>query len=376
MTLRAAVAIGSNVEPYANVPRALALLSRHPDLTVERVGGVYETAPVGRRPDDPRFLNAAALVSTPLDPAALRSALRAIEAVMGRARSADKNAPRVIDLDVVMIEGWEGDLEGSPIPDPEISRRSHLAVPLADVVGDWEFPGIGKTVGEIAVSMKTTEEEIRLIVTSEFQPMRTDTHYADESRMEELSPTEVYDKEMETTVRGMLAHLGEDPEREGLLRTPLRVAKAMDFLTSGYTTTIEEVVNNAVFESDADEMVLVKEIEFYSMCEHHMLPFFGKAHVAYLPKGKIIGVSKIARIIDVFARRLQVQERLTNQIAIALEEVLDPHGVAVVMEGSHFCMMMRGVQKQGSLMVTSAMRGTFKRDAATRGEFMELIRSS
>jgi GTP cyclohydrolase I len=152
------------------------------------------------------------------------------------------------------------------------------------------------------------------------------------------------------------------------------VAKALDFLTGGYTMSVDEVVGNAIFESDADEMVLVKDVEFYSMCEHHMLPFFGKAHVAYLPKGQIIGVSKIARIIDVFSRRLQVQERLTNQIAAALEEVLDPHGVAVVMEGSHFCMMMRGVQKQGSLMVTSAMRGTFKRDSATRGEFMELIR--
>jgi GTP cyclohydrolase I len=374
MTLRAAVAVGSNVRPQANLPRAMALLRRHPDVSVERISEIYETAPVGGSPDDPRFLNAAVLVTTSLSPAELRSALRAIEASMGRVRTADKNAPRAIDLDIVMIEGWQGVVEGKTIPDPEIQQFPHLAVPLCDVVAAWTLPGIGKTVREIAVAMGIDEEEIHPIVSSDIRPMRTDTHYAAESRMEELSPGEVYDPEMEATVRGMLAHLGEDPEREGLQRTPLRVAKAMDFLTSGYTTTIEEVVNNAIFESDADEMVLVKEIEFYSMCEHHMLPFFGKAHVAYLPKGNIIGVSKIARIIDVFARRLQVQERLTNQIAVALEEVLDPHGVAVVMEGSHFCMMMRGVQKQGSLMVTSAMRGTFKRDAATRGEFMELIR--
>jgi GTP cyclohydrolase I len=172
----------------------------------------------------------------------------------------------------------------------------------------------------------------------------------------------------------MLVQIGEDPEREGLARTPLRVAKAMDFLTSGYTTSIDEVLNGAIFESDADEMVVVKDIEFYSMCEHHMLPFFGKAAVAYLPNKNIIGLSKIARIVDMFARRLQVQERLTNQVADAIEEVLDPHGVAVVMQGSHFCMMMRGVQKQGSSMVTSAMRGGFKSNSSTRSEFMELIK--
>jgi GTP cyclohydrolase I len=135
-----------------------------------------------------------------------------------------------------------------------------------------------------------------------------------------------------------LEEIGEDPDREGLLRTPLRVAKAMDYLTSGYTTSLEDVVNNAVFDAEgAEEMVLVRDVEFYSMCEHHMLPFFGKATVAYLPKGKIIGLSKIARIVDVYARRLQVQERLTNQVADALDEILDPHGVAVIMEGQHLC---------------------------------------
>jgi GTP cyclohydrolase I len=147
----------------------------------------------------------------------------------------------------------------------------------------------------------------------------------------------------------------------------------MDYLTSGYTTSLEEVVNNAVFDAEgAEEMVLVRDVEFYSMCEHHMLPFFGKATVAYLPKGKIIGLSKIARIVDVYARRLQVQERLTNQVADALAEILDPHGVAVIMEGQHLCMMMRGVQKQESNTVTSSMRGTFRTDARTRAEFLEL----
>jgi len=175
-------------------------------------------------------------------------------------------------------------------------------------------------------------------------------------------------------VRQQLVEMGEDPDRQGLARTPLRVAKALDFLTSGYSVSLDEVVNDAIFDAEgADEMVLVKDIEFYSMCEHHMLPFFGKAAVAYLPKGSIIGLSKVARIVDLYARRLQVQERLTNQVAHALDSILEPHGVAVVMEGKHLCMMMRGVQKQDSSMVTSAMLGTFKSDARTRSEFLNLI---
>ncbi|MGI9584865.1 MAG: GTP cyclohydrolase I FolE, partial [Acidimicrobiia bacterium] len=184
----------------------------------------------------------------------------------------------------------------------------------------------------------------------------------------------VYAPRLEAIVRDQLIEIGEDPEREGLVRTPLRVAKAMDFLTSGYSTSLGDVVNDAIFDAEgASEMVVVRDVEYYSMCEHHMLPFFGKATVAYIPRGKIIGLSKIARIVDVYARRLQVQERLTNQVAEAMDEILDPHGVGVVMEGKHLCMMMRGVQKQESNMVTSAMRGTFKDDARTRSEFLELI---
>jgi GTP cyclohydrolase I len=185
---------------------------------------------------------------------------------------------------------------------------------------------------------------------------------------------EVYDPHFEALVEQMLTRVGEDPQRDGLKRTPLRVAKAMDSLTSGYETSLEEVINDALFEDDSDEMVIVKDIEFYSLCEHHMLPFFGKAHVGYLPNGKIIGLSKVARVVDLFARRLQVQERLTGQIADTLMEVLDARGVAVVLEGSHFCMMMRGVQKQNSSTVTRAMRGVFKTDAQTREEFLRLAR--
>ena len=174
----------------------------------------------------------------------------------------------------------------------------------------------------------------------------------------------------------ILKDLGEDTTREGLLRTPYRAEKALRFLTSGYTQNIEELVNGALFAAENDDMVVVKDIEYYSLCEHHMLPFFGRFHVAYLPDKKIIGLSKIPRIVDVFARRLQVQERITQQIADTLMEVLEPRGVAVVSEAQHFCMMMRGVEKQCSSTITSAMIGEFRRNKASKDEFLALIRSS
>ncbi|MCB0713835.1 MAG: GTP cyclohydrolase I FolE [Ignavibacteriae bacterium] len=178
---------------------------------------------------------------------------------------------------------------------------------------------------------------------------------------------------MEELVRENLLLVGEDPDREGLLRTPQRVAKAWEFLTEGYTKNIDEVLNEAIFEERYDEMVIVKDIDFYSLCEHHCLPFFGKAHIAYIPNGKIVGLSKIPRIVDIFARRLQVQERMTQQIAETLQAKLQPQGVAVVTEASHMCMMMRGVQKQNSATTASAMLGVFKHQVETRNEFMTLI---
>jgi GTP cyclohydrolase I len=177
-------------------------------------------------------------------------------------------------------------------------------------------------------------------------------------------------------VREQLALLGEDAEREGLVRTPERVAKAMRFLTSGYEMTVESVVGSALFEEEHENMVMVRDIELYSLCEHHMLPFFGKAHVAYIPNGRIVGLSKLPRIVDVFARRLQVQERLTEQVATAIDDVLAPRGVGVVIEAEHMCMMMRGVEKQNSRTSTSALRGVFRDDAKTRDEFLRLAYSS
>jgi GTP cyclohydrolase IA len=173
-------------------------------------------------------------------------------------------------------------------------------------------------------------------------------------------------------VRRQLALLGEDPEREGLVRTPERVAKAMDFLTGGYSMTLNDVVGHALFEEEHENMVMVRDIELYSLCEHHMLPFFGKAHIAYIPNGKIVGLSKLPRIVEMFARRLQVQERLTEQVAKAIEEVLAPRGVGVVIEAFHMCMMMRGVEKQNSRTITSALRGVFRDDGKTRDEFLRL----
>ena len=179
---------------------------------------------------------------------------------------------------------------------------------------------------------------------------------------------------MKDLITRLLVELGEDPNREGLLRTPIRVEKAFRFLTSGYDANIDAVLNDALFTVDYSEMVIVKDIDFYSLCEHHLLPFFGKCHVAYLPEKKVIGLSKIPRLVDVFARRLQIQERMTNQIAETIRQKVQPKGVAVVCEGTHLCMSMRGVEKQNSFAITSAMLGAFRDSARTRMEFLELIK--
>ncbi|MCT8469471.1 GTP cyclohydrolase I FolE [Chromohalobacter canadensis] len=180
-------------------------------------------------------------------------------------------------------------------------------------------------------------------------------------------------EELATHYRDIIAGLGEDPDREGLRDTPMRAAKAMQFLNQGYGQTLESLVNGAVFESQTDEMILVKDIELYSMCEHHLLPFIGKCHIAYLPKGKVLGLSKFARIVDMYARRMQIQENLTRQIAEAVQDVTEARGVGVIVEAQHMCMMMRGVEKQNSCMKTSVMLGAFRNNLNTRQEFLTLV---
>ena len=180
--------------------------------------------------------------------------------------------------------------------------------------------------------------------------------------------------QLENNNRELLKLIGEDPQREGLVKTPNRVARSWEFFSQGYRANLDDIINDAIFHEDCSEMVVVRDIEFFSMCEHHMIPFFGRAHVGYLPNQKVIGLSKIPRIVDMFARRLQLQERLTSQVANPLEEVLNPVGVAVVMEGRHLCMQMRGVEKQNSFASTSAMLGQFRKSAETRSEFLSIIR--
>jgi GTP cyclohydrolase I len=196
--------------------------------------------------------------------------------------------------------------------------------------------------------------------------MATTTSALESTTLADLSTQDLY--------RELISRIGEDPTRDGLLKTPERMEKSMAYLTRGYTQDVTTVLHNALFDVDYDEMVIVKDIEFYSMCEHHLLPFFGKAHVGYVPDGKVIGLSKLPRLVDVFARRLQVQERLTRQVAEAISDAIHPQGVAVILEASHLCMMMRGVEKQHSATVTSAMLGVFKTQLQTRNEFLSLVR--
>ena len=364
------ISVGSNIERERHLPEAIRLIRRNRQIDVFKVSRFFESDSVGGPDGAPAFFNAAVWACTDLEPDELRDALHHIEAVLGRERPDAADAPRPIDLDLTYYQGVVKDFGDWQLPDPQAETSPHVAIPIADVAPDWEHPVSGLTAYDIVTQLDAADENVRPVMA-----ITLSAPYETRAPQDWDDQREVYAPHLEALVREQLLELGEDPEREGLLRTPLRVAKAMDFLTSGYATSLDEVVNRAIFDAeDADEMVLVKGVEFYSMCEHHMLPFFGKATVAYIPNKKIIGLSKIARVVDLFARRLQVQERFTNQVADAIERILDPLGVAVIIEGKHLCMMMRGVQKQDSSMTTSAMRGSFRESARTRGEFLELAR--
>jgi GTP cyclohydrolase I len=367
--VNAVILAGSNLDKERCLPEAIRRLRRNHDIQVKAVSACFESSSVGGPPDAPDFYNAAALVSTRLDPVALRHALHTIEDDLGRVRTEDPDEPRTIDLDIVLYGDIVADYEDWSIPEPGLEEQMHVLIPVAEVAPNWVHPVSGKTLSSMAGSIDDAEPEVTPNMAIKLSNPYTTRSIEDFDDVED-----VYAPRMEEIVRNQLVEIGEDPDREGLARTPLRVAKAMDFLTSGYTTSLQGVVNDAIFDAEgASEMVVVRDVEYYSMCEHHMLPFFGKATIAYLPKGKIIGLSKVARILDVYARRLQVQERLTNQVADAMDEILDPYGVGVVLEGKHLCMMMRGVQKQESNMATSAMRGTFQTDPRTRSEFLTFV---
>ena len=367
--VEAVILAGSNVDKERCLPESIRRLRRQPDITVRTVSACYETAAVGGPAGTPDFYNAAVLVTTTLDPETLRERLHEIEDALGRVRTEDPNAPRTADLDIIYYDDLVKDFDGWSLPDPVAETEAYVAGPVAEVAPRRVHPVSGRSTVEIANSLHAEHPEATPTMAITLSVPYTTRAVPDFDDVEG-----VYAPRLEALVRDQLIEIGEDPEREGLRQTPLRVAKAMDFLTSGYTSSVEEVVGDGIFDAEgAEEMVVVRDVEYYSMCEHHMLPFFGTATVGYLPKGNIIGLSKIARIVDVFARRLQVQERLTNQVADAMMDVLNPHGVGVVMEGKHLCMMMRGVQKQESSMVTSAMRGTFRSDARTRSEFLSLV---
>lgn len=367
--VEAVILAGSNVDKERCLPESIRRLRRQPDITVRTVSACYETAAVGGPAGTPDFYNAAVLVTTTLDPETLRERLHEIEDALGRVRTEDPNAPRTADLDIIYYDDLVKDFDGWSLPDPVAETEAYVAGPVAEVAPRRVHPVSGRSTVEIANSLHAEHPEAAPTMAITLSVPYTTRAVPDFDDVEG-----VYAPRLEALIRDQLIEIGEDPEREGLRQTPLRVAKAMDFLTSGYTSSVEQVVGDAIFDAEgAEEMVVVRDVEYYSMCEHHMLPFFGTATVGYLPKGNIIGLSKIARIVDVFARRLQVQERLTNQVADAMMDVLNPHGVGVVMEGKHLCMMMRGVQKQESSMVTSAMRGTFRSDARTRSEFLSLV---
>jgi len=383
--------IGSNIEREKNFPEAIKRL--HALGKIVAVSPVYDTPAVGGNSDTPRYYNGAVWLKTELAPHALRNALHQIEAEMGRARTSDKNAPRPIDLDLVLYGEAMFDDGELKIPDPKIFERGFMALALSHVNPDYVIPPDGPTLAELACRLKDTAGQVRevadatqqvrqLMKTSleeqAFMPDASEHTFRTPraswnpavSQIEEDTAPESPDKaaahrEIEDAVRRILISIGEDPNREGLLRTPKRVARAYDELLAGYEVDPAAMINGAIFDAEYDDMVIVKDIEFYSLCEHHILPFFGKVHVAYIPNGKVLGLSKIPRIVEMYARRLQIQEKMTQEIADFLNDLLHPRGVAVIVTGQHMCSMMRGVNQSESKMVTQVMFGEFQnRDVA------------
>lgn len=378
--------IGSNIDREHNYLRAVRRLPQVGRLVA--ASPVYDTAPIGPDPSRPRFYNGAVWLKTDLSPHALRNALRAIERDLGRHRTPDKYAPRTIDLDLVLYGEALLDDGELKLPDPDIFYRPFMAHALAHVNPDYVIPPDGPTLAELACRLRVQVDELIEVpdITAEVQqlvkstlqeripmsqptsagssassPHVWDPHLAPDLTSAPLTPArEAAHRAIADAVRTILVSVGEDPTREGLRKTPERVARAYDELLSGYTADPVALVNDAFFDTQYQDMVVVKDIEFFSLCEHHMLPFFGQVHVAYIPDGKVLGLSKIPRIVDMFARRLQLQERMTHEIADFIAELLHPRGVAVIVSGQHMCSSMRGVNKPDSRMLTQVLSGEFE----------------
>ena len=326
MNVRAYVGVGANLEPVENIRRALRLLRRRAAVT--GVSTFYRTAPLDGR-EDPPYVNGVwrlAVEDRRDGPQRLQRTLKRIEERLGRRRTADRFASRPIDLDLLLYDGR--------VLDPQIYRRPFLSLPLEELEPGLVLPDTGRAIREVAALHRESGR-------AGMEPLESFT-------LEMRGRPSMNLTRVEELTRELLLEIGEDPDREGLRRTPGRVARSWSFLTNGYRADMETVINRAVFEASANNMIIVRDIELYSLCEHHLLPFFGRCHIGYIAKGKVFGVSKLARIVDIFARRLQLQERLTDQIAQAVRDATGAEGVGVVIEARHLCMMMRGVKKQNS----------------------------
>ncbi len=343
------VSIGSNTAREKNIVAAVATLKKH--FGTLRISNVYESASVDS--SDTFYYNLVVGFGSDLSLTQLATQLRQIELQQGRVRTAEKSPQVSIDLDLLLYGDAVIDDGALQIPHRDIERYAFMLQPLAEIAADAIHPVKGKSY-------------------------RSLWQQFDKSVLNQQCIKNFFSKEdvMEDYFAKIITAIGEDITREGLLDTPKRAAKAFKFLNNGYEKNLDDILNGAIFAADTEDMVIVKNIELYSLCEHHLLPFIGKCHIAYLPNGNVLGLSKLARIVDMYARRLQIQEKLTKQIADAVQTAINARGVAVVIEAQHLCMMMRGVEKQNSVMTTSVMLGTFRQHISTRAEFLSLINNN
>jgi GTP cyclohydrolase I len=356
--VRAFVGVGSNIKPAEHLRKAIHLLKSQTRILA--ISTVYRTQAEGGS-DQPSYYNCIVEIETEASPSQLKyGILRHIEEKLGRKRSENKNAPRTIDLDLILYGDLVLDTDDLTLPDHQILSRPFLAIPLYELAPHLILPGKELRIQDVADQM----------VPGSMEPLKS---YTELLNKEIFMNSSINTDKIANLVREILVEIGEDPQREGLIKTPQRVAECLTFLTSGYRTDREKLINKARFTQETNSMVILKDIEIYSLCEHHFLPFFGRCHIGYIPKGKIFGASKLARLMDMYAKRLQLQERLTEQIAYAIKDSIDAVGVGVIIEARHLCMMMRGIEKQNSVLVTSALLGSFRESAATRQEFLSLI---